>query len=110
MSITKRVTDVMGLLALCSTLWYALHPTAYVIFIAGNSVYAVAMVVAAIQETPEERRRSRHAVWLVPLGAAAVGALWVAFVAPEDRPRALAIAGGLVVTAGVIAWARRHAT
>ena len=110
MSITKRVTDVTGLLALCSTLWYALHPTAYVIFIAGNVVYGIAMVVAAMQATPEERRRTRESLWIAPIGVAVVGALWVSFAAPEDRMRALAMAGGFVITAGIIVWARRHAT
>lgn len=110
MSITRRITDVLGLLALCSTLWYALHPTAYVVFITGNVVYSVAMVAAALMATPEERRRVRESVWIAPIGAAVVGALWVSFATPDDRTRALAVAGGLIVTAGIIVWARRRAT
>lgn len=107
---TKLVTDITGLLALCGTLWYALHPTAYVIFIAANAIFTVATMYVALKATPEERRRSRPAAWVAPIGAAVVGALWVALAAPEDRMRALAIAGGLVVTAGLIGWARRRAT
>jgi hypothetical protein len=107
---TTRVTDIAGLLALCGTLWYALRPSSYLIFIAANAVFAVATVYAALKEAPEARQQPRHAMWLAPLGAAVVGALWVAYAAPEDRMRALAIAAGLVVTAGVIVWARRHVT